>query len=127
MPKTKKSPDEMIDDLVDKIAEKYMSDPLGDPSAGPSELTREDVETWVKSRGWTPLEFLVHTYRNGHMRMGDRIAAAKAVLEYTHRKMPTKLEAEVVGAGIKIDASALGKLSDKELDALEKILSKVGV
>jgi hypothetical protein len=103
-------------------------DRLGDASAGPSDLTREDVETWILSRGWTPIEFLTHTYRNGHQRMEHRIAAAKAVLEYVHRKLPQKVEldADVTTRGLTLDASTLSKLSDKELESLEKILSKVG-
>jgi len=93
----------------------------------PSELGASgDIPTWVAAEGWTPVEFLVHTYRNGHQRMEHRIAAAKAVLEYAHKKLPQKLEAEVVGAGIKVDAALLAKLTDKELDVLEKLLSKAG-
>lgn len=129
MPRAKKRPtDEEAQKLIDEIADRHMADPLGDPNAGPSELTREDVETWIKSRGWTPIEFLTHTYRNGLQRMEHRISAAKAVLEYAHRKLPTKIEvdADVTGRGMTLDASALAKLSDKELEALEKILTKVG-
>jgi hypothetical protein len=91
----------------------------------PSDLGASgDVPAWVAARGWTPVEFLVHTYRNGHQRMEHRIAAAKAVLEYAHRKIPQKVEAEVTGAGLSIDASMLKDLSDKDLDLLEKLLVK---
>lgn len=100
-------------------------DPLGNPNE-PSSLSKEELEFWIKSRGWTPAEFLTHVYRNGFAKMEHRISAAKAMLEYAHRKMPTKLEAEVVGRGMTIDATALSKLSDKELETLEKILTKVG-
>lgn len=113
---------------IDDIVEKFLSSETGWPEPGPSELTQDDVETWVKSRGWTPLEFLTHTYRNGQQRMEHRIAAAKAVLEYVHRKLPAKLEIKTDSAvrGVVLDPATLKTLSDKELAALEVILSKVG-
>lgn len=97
-------------------------------ASGPSALTAEEVDTWVKSSGWTPVEFLTHVYRNPWMKMDQRINAAKSVLEYAHRKLPSKLEVEGKG-GISvrnIDAAALAKLNGKDLAALEKLLEKMG-
>lgn len=111
-----------------KTADEELSSAFGElhlDGNQPSELGASgDVPAWVAARGWTPVEFLVHTYRNGHQRMEHRIAAAKAVLEYAHRKIPQKVEAEVTGAGLSIDASMLKDLSDKDLELLEKLLSK---
>lgn len=118
-----------IREAEEKLADSDSAfDALGSATAGPSELTTEDVETWIKSRGWTPIEFLTHTYRSGHQRMEHRISAAKAVLEFVHRKLPAKIEveADITGRGMTLDATVLSKLSDKELEALEKILTKVG-
>lgn len=125
-PATKHSKQELLR-IADEAAQKVLDSmaPLGDPCAAPSELIDTDVETWIKSRGWTPLEFLTHTYRNGYQKMEHRISAAKAVLEYAHRKLPQKIEAEVIGRNITLDAAALTKLDGKELELLESLLNKV--
>lgn len=55
----------------------------------------------------------------------DRIAAAKALLEYTAAKMPTKIEQEVKEAKtIELDNKALTNLSGEELDLMIKLLDK---
>lgn len=111
-----------------KTADEELSSAFGDlhlDGNKPSELGASgDIPTWVAAKGWTPVEYLVHTYRNGHERTEHRIAAAKAVLEYAHKKVPQKVEAEVTGANLSIDASMLKDLSDKDLELLEKLLSK---
>lgn len=98
-------------------------------ASGPSGIGDMSDDAWVRAQGWTPLEFLTHTYKNPFQKMGDRIAAAKAALDYTHRKLPTRVEAQIEGAvGVRsLDAAALAKLSDSELEVLSKILEKVGV
>ncbi len=96
-------------------------------ASGPSALTDREEADWIKSSGWTPVEFLTHTYRNPYQRMSDRINAAKAVLDYAHRKLPQKIEvdASVAGRALTLDAAVLSKLSIKELESLEVILAKV--
>lgn len=96
--------------------------PFAIDASGPSQLGAQDIATWTVASGWTPVEFLTHLYRNPWQKTQDRIAAAKAVLEYNHRKLPEKLE--IAGRGISLDMAALAKLSDKELATLEKILEK---
>lgn len=97
-------------------------------ASGPSELGNDDTDLWVKNSGMTPVEFLTRTYRNGFQPMQHRISAAKAVLDYAHRKLPQKLELEATGnvSVQQLDAAALSKLSPEELEALEKILLKAG-
>ena len=95
-------------------------------ASGPSAITEEEIATWVKASGWTPIEFLVHTYRNGFQKMEHRISAAKAILEYAHRKLPSKLEVDMKSKSLVLDSNALSALSDKELAMLEKILEKAG-
>lgn len=121
--------DEIARKLSEKLAqEKEIETPAHLPfsidASGPSELGAQDEVTWVKASGWTPLEFLAHTYRNPWQKMEHRISAAKAILDYAHKKVPQKVEAEIVGRGIGLDMAALSKLSDKELATLEKILEK---
>jgi len=90
-------------------------------------MTDEDVAFWIKSSGWTPVEFLTTVYRGPFQKMEHRISAAKAVLEYAHRKLPTKLEIDgAINGELKLDSAALSKLTDKELDVLLKLLEKAG-
>lgn len=111
------------------IAEDSETDipPFAVDASGASDLGAQDIATWTAASGWTPIEMLTHTYRNGFQRMGHRIAAAKAVLEYNHQKLPQKLEikADTKTATMTLDPATLMKLTDKELEVLEKILSKV--
>jgi hypothetical protein len=94
------------------------------PSALVGEVTEE---LWVKSQGWTPLEFLTHTYRNPWQEMQHRISAAKAVLDYVHRKLPSRLEVEgSLTETKKLDANSLSKLSNEELAVFTKLLEKLG-
>ena len=58
--------------------------------------------------------------------MGDRIQAAKTLMDYVHRKIPTKQEIEhTPNATPKLAPEVLRGLSDKELDTLEKLLTKL--
>lgn len=95
-------------------------------ASGPSDLGAQDVATWTAASGWTPVEFLTHAYRNPWQRMEHRISAAKAVLEYNHRKLPQTLDLDVKSKNLVLDANALSALSDKELALLEKLLEKAG-
>jgi len=100
--------------------------PFAVDASGASDLGAQDIATWTAASGWTPVEFLTHTYRNGWQRMEHRIAAAKAVLEYNHRKLPDKMEIDLKSKSLVLDSAALSSLSDKELAMLEKILEKAG-
>jgi hypothetical protein len=83
-------------------------------------------EAWIKAQGWTPLEYLTHTYRNPWQETKDRIAAAKAVLEYVHRKLPQRIELQGdITETRKLTAESLGKLSDDELTVFTKLLEKL--
>lgn len=100
--------------------------PFAVDASGASDLGAQDIATWTAASGWTPVEFLTHTYRNGWQRMEHRISAAKAVLEYNHRKLPDKIEVDLKSKSLVLDSAALSSLSDKELAILEKILEKAG-
>ncbi len=129
-PRGRRSSREDAEKLVretDKNNEEASLPPWCIDASGESALGTQDEVDWVKASGWTPLEFLTHAYRNPFQKMENRISAAKAVLDYTHRKLPARIEVsgEVATAGISLDAAALAKLSGEELSALEKLLEKL--
>lgn len=91
----------------------------------------DDVQSatvrWIQQSGQTPLEFLADTYRDEGVRMGDRIQAAKTLMDFVHKKIPQKQEkTEGAPTPPKVDLSALKGLSEKELELLEQLLSKLG-
>jgi hypothetical protein len=56
----------------------------------------------------------------------ERISAAKTVMEYSMRKVPSNVELTGKnGAPIKLDTSALSKLSLEELAQMEELLAKL--
>ena len=111
--------------LINEDSEQELP-PFAVDASGASELGAQDIATWTAASGWTPVEFLTHTYRNGWQRMEHRIAAAKAVLEYNHRKLPDKMEIDLKSKSLVLDSAALSSLSDKDLALLEKLLEKAG-
>jgi len=111
--------------LIDEYIESALP-PFAVDASGPSDLGAQDIATWTAASGWTPIEFLTHTYRNGWQRMEHRISAAKAVLEYNHRKLPDQVEIDLKSKSLVLDSAALSSLSDKDLAILEKLLEKAG-
>jgi hypothetical protein len=85
----------------------------------------ETVEArWVVQSGQTPLEFLASVYRTPTFDPRDRINAAKAILEYSHRKVPSKLEVDGKVVNAKLDIAQLKGLTDDELGTLIQLLEK---
>lgn len=84
--------------------------------------------TWIRSSGLTPLEFLVETYRDPFMEAKHRVAAARAVLEYAHKRLPVPLrlgndpESPLMPGGAVPD---LSKLSDDELEQFATLMQKM--
>jgi len=56
------------------------------------DTTQAATVRWLQVTGETPLEFLAGTYRDDNNRIGDRIQAARALLDYVHRKVPAQVE-----------------------------------
>ena len=56
--------------------------------------TQAATVQWIQSTGQSPLEFLVETYRSPdpEIRMSDKLSAARALLDYVHRRVPVKQE-----------------------------------
>lgn len=82
---------------------------------------------WLQASGELPLEFLARTYRDEEAKMSDRLTAARTLMDYVHRRVPSKQEVETKDITTpKLDPKVLKGLSEKELDVLEKLLSKIG-
>ena len=97
-----------------------------DLAAGPSDIPDAlDDPDWVRSTGKTPIEFLTAVYRHPLPLLRDRITAAKTVVEYTSRTMPSALELTGLNGGpLKVSSAMLSALSDAELADLEALLAK---
>lgn len=97
-----------------------------DLAAGPTDIPDAlDDPDWVRSTGKTPIEFLTAVYRHPLVVMRDRLTAAKTVVEYTSRKMPSALELTGLNGGpLKVSSAMLSALSDDELADLEALLAK---
>lgn len=51
-----------------------------------------EVIDWIQRTGETPIEFLTKTYRSSSAKIADRITAARALMDYVHRKMPHTID-----------------------------------
>ncbi len=72
-----------------------------------------------------PLDVLRKIALNPFSAAKDRIAASKAIMEYTMVKTPNKVEVTgISGAPLKIDSAQLSALSNEELDQLMQLLEK---
>jgi len=89
--------------------------------------TQAATVRWIQNTGQTPIELLAEMYRDSEQKPGDRIQAAKAMLDFVHRKVPVKTEIETKDlTEPKLDAKLLKGLSAKDLALLEQLLTKVG-
>jgi hypothetical protein len=78
--------------------------------------------------GTHPFDVLKRIVANPFCSPRDRISASKLLLEYSARKVPAQLEVTGKnGSPLKLDASQLSRLSDKDLDTLERLLQKAQV
>ncbi len=101
------------------------SDSLPDQSVDLQDTQAATIK-WIQQTGETPLEFLAATYRDDAVKVGERIAAARALLDYVHRKLPTKQEIETEDkTAPKLSLAALKGLNAKDLDLLESLLEKL--
>lgn len=76
---------------------------------------------WVRRTGATPLEFLVRAYRNPLYDPQDRIAAARAAMDFVHKRMP-KTEIVRNPDGELREAT----IREKLLDRVEGLARQVG-
>lgn len=72
-----------------------------------------------------PMDILRRLMVNPFCSPNERISAAKTLMTYSMRAIPTNLEVSGKdGGAIKIDASSLANLSDTELETLQTLLAK---
>lgn len=79
---------------------------------------------YVQSFSQHPLDVMRRIMENPFSDPKDRMTAAKAIMEYSMRKPTQSLALDAKSVGLSVDASQLQNLTAKELDMLEKILSK---
>lgn len=83
---------------------------------------------FISSGSLHPFDILQRISINPFCKPSDRINAAKTLLEYAARKVPSKLEVTGKdGAPLALDSSQLSKLSNKELSMLEQLLMKASL
>ena len=92
-------------------------------------LSAEGLEIqakYVLSLPQHPMDVLRRIMVNPFCSPNERISAAKTVMEYSMRKVPSNVEfTGKNGAPIKLDTSALSKLSLEELAQMEELLAKL--
>jgi hypothetical protein len=100
---------------------------LGRKSIDP--LSTEGLEIqakYVLSLPQHPMDVLRRIMVNPFCSPNERISAAKTVMEYSMRKVPSNVELTGKnGAPIKLDTSDLAKLSIEELSQMEALLAKL--
>jgi hypothetical protein len=79
---------------------------------------------YVQSFSQHPLDVMRRIMENPFTDPKDRMSAAKTIMEYSLRKPAQQLALDAKSVGLSIDAAQLGNLSSKELDTLERLLSK---
>lgn len=90
-------------------------------------LSKEGLDIqamYVKNLSQHPVDVLTRIMNNVFCTPGERMAAAKTLMEYSMRKIPTNVDVTTDTGALKIDATALVGLSSEELEVLEKILAK---
>jgi hypothetical protein len=108
---------------------RYLESGVG-RKAGPLPMGPEALQTQadylrVLGDNQHPFDCLRRISLNPWCSPKDRIAASKALLEYTAAKMPTRMEVSGPGSQpIEIDTKAVKRLSNDELDTLIKLLDK---
>ena len=88
--------------------------------------TQAATVRWIQETGQTPIEVLVEMYRDPEVKVSDRIQAARAMLDFVHRKLPVKQEVETKDiTAPRLDPKVIKGLSEKELSQLEALLKKM--
>ena len=106
--------------LEGRGAKKAHLDPTG---AKALEVQAEDLHELGDQQH--PVDVLRRISLNPWVSPRDRIAASKALLEYTAAKMPTRIDqVNTETKTIEIDNKALKNLSSQELDQMIKLLDK---
>jgi hypothetical protein len=89
-----------------------------------SDLAVEIQAKYIANVGSHPFEALKSISQNPLCKAADRIAASKALLEYSHRKIPQKVDVTNTSA-FRLDPAVLAGLSVDELALMETLLAKL--
>ena len=82
---------------------------------------------YVRELPQHPMDIIRRIMVNPFCSPNERISAAKTLMEYSMRKVPSAVDVSAkVNGPIQIDAAQLEALSAEDLDALQSILSKTG-
>tara|TARA_R110000868_G_scaffold114309_8_gene306334 strand:+ start:832 stop:1371 length:540 start_codon:yes stop_codon:yes gene_type:complete len=73
-----------------------------------------EVVEWIQRTGETPIEYLTKTYRSSSAKTQDRITAARALMDYVHRKMPHTIDVKDDRKNKDTEASQLEMLKKVE-------------
>lgn len=90
-------------------------------------LTKEGLDMqalYIQECSQHPVDVLTRIMTNTYCTPSERMTAAKTLMEYSMRKVPSNVEVLSTTQAIKIDASALANLSTEELDTLQALLAK---
>lgn len=71
-----------------------------------------------------PMDVMKRIMSNMYCTPSERMSAAKTLMEYSMRKVPSTIDVNQTTSALKIDASALGALSLEELETLQNLLAK---
>jgi hypothetical protein len=77
-----------------------------------------------KNEELTPLKFMLDTMKDNKMPFAFKFEAAKHAAPYVHKKMPIAIEGTDKPIRV-MDLAALAKLSDEELEAMDKVLGRI--
>lgn len=98
---------------------------LGRKDVDPLSKEGMDLQAqYIRSLPQHPLDILRRISTNVFCTPSERISAAKTLLEYSLRKVPSTVDLNTKSEAIRIDASALSALSTEELDTLQALLAK---
>lgn len=75
----------------------------------------------------TPLAYLTRIQNDTTQSLANRMAAARDALPYLHKKQPAEDSGAAPPVQGTIDITALAKMSNKELSALEAGLARLGI
>lgn len=92
-------------------------------------LSQEGLEMqalFVREMPKHPMDVLARIMTNMYCTPSERMTAAKTLMEYSMRKVPSTLDVNQTTSALKIDASALSALSLEELETLQALLAKAG-
>ena len=114
------------DDLQDSLNFLAYMEGSGRKHMNPLSQEGLDIQAqYVRDLPQHPMDVLQRLMVNPFCSPNERINAAKTLMQYSMRAVPSNIDVTSGGQAIKLDASALAKLNPDELATMEGILSKI--